>query len=230
PWGMGLLDLPPEIRLQIYDYLPDFSPGRNETVGPNVRLTPALCRAGSRVLREEALPLYAKTSSFIIQTDDNFNRVDAWLQALAAGDALSKVQSLQLSRHWKIKQPSRWQGHVGFYVRVHLHDKTWQCTAGTYPFANDTRGMRLESVELLCSIVRQRLGQLGGLSRSDVEFIVEAMDIVASHPVSTFDSEQSEDGRRRRRDMYTTMERHLMALCSQSSNGRALGKESLHSP
>ncbi|KAK3717861.1 hypothetical protein LTR37_005633, partial [Vermiconidia calcicola] len=217
--GMGLLDLPPEIRLQIYDHLPDFSPGSNETVGQNVRLTPALCRTGSRVLREEALPLYAKTSSFIIQTDDNFNRVGAWLQALAAGEALSKVQSLQLSRHWKIKQPSRWQGHVGFYVRVHLHDKTWQCTAGTYPFANDIRGMRLESVELLCSIVRQRLGQLGGLSRSDVEFIVEAMDIVASHPVSTFDSEQSEDGRRRRRDMYTTMERHLMALCGQSNNG-----------
>ena len=223
---MGLLDLPTELRIQILEHLPDLSYGRHETVGPNVRITPAICRV-SRVLREDALPIYAKTSSFIIQTDDCLNvinnRVQVWLQAL--GDvALSHVENLQLSRHWKIPRPSRWQGHVGFYVRLQLVDGAWQCTTGTYPIVNDMRGMRLESVDLLRHTVVQRLSQLSGspgergLSRADVECIVDAMDVVASHPISTFDTEQSEAGRRRRRGLWAEMEGQLFALGETAPN------------
>ena len=164
--------------------------------------------------------MYAKTSAFIIQTDDQLhvsnNRVQTWLQAMG-DEAIREVQILQLSRHWKLKQPSRWQGHVGFYIRLQRQDKVWQCTAGTYPIANDMRGMRLESVELLRDIVRNTLRrscscQRRGLSRSDVELIVQAMDILASHPISTFDTEQSEAGRKRRREVWSTMTRKLFAL------------------
>ena len=216
---MGLLDLPTELRMQIIEHLEDFWPGGHETIGPNVRLTPTICRV-SRVLREEALPLYAKTSCFIIQTDDDLHvsndRVQLWLQALGE-EALAQVQSLQLSRHWKLKQPSRWQGHVGFYVRLQLVDKVWQCTAGTYPIANDMRGMRLESVDLLRHTVTKRLSRISalggkGICRADVEFIVEAMNVVSSHPISTFDTEQSEAGRRRRREVWANMEQKLVAL------------------
>ena len=219
--AMGLLELPTELRIQILEDLPDFSYGRHETIGPNVRLTPAICRV-CRVLRYEALPLYAKTSSFIMQADGDTgvcnDRVQAWLQAMGA-DALREVQSLQLSRHWKLCQPSRWQGHVGFYVRLQLHDKTWSCNVGTYPIANDDRGMRRESIELLRGVIKHRLrlsclsGE-EGLSRCDVEFIMEAMDIVASHPISTTDTERDEDGRRRRREYKTwlMMKRDLLGL------------------
>lgn len=227
--NMGLLELPAELRVQIFEYLPDLSYGRHETIGPNVRLTPAICRV-SYSLRADTLPLYARTSAFIIQTDDNLhvsnNRVQLWLQALG-DDAVCEVQSLQLSRHWKIKQPSRWQGHVGFYVRIQMVDKIWQCTAGTYPIANDIRGMRLESVELLRDIVIQRLthrtspnGSMGCLTRLDVEFIVQAMDVVASHPISTFDTEQSEAGRKRRRGTWATMKQALDNLYAGADDGQ----------
>lgn len=216
---MGLLELPTELRIHILEYLPELSYGRHETIGPYVRLTPAICRV-SHTLRKEALPLYAKTSLFIIQTDDN-NRVQVWLQALD-DIALTKVENLQLSRHWQDKQPTRWQGHIGFYIRLQLIDGTWNCTAGTYPFANDMRGMRLESIDLLRHIVMQRLrppsawAEMKRLTRSDVGFIIHAMDVVASHPISSFDTEQSEGGRQRRREIWATMERKLLALSTFS--------------
>ena len=146
---MGILQLPPELRLQIFAYL--FRYGRQETVGPNVQLTPALCRA-NRIFRRESLPLYAKTSAFIIQTDDSLHtvndRVNMWLDALG-DEALSYVENLQLSRHWHLQVPTRFQGNIGFYVKLQLVDEAWKCVAGTYPIANDKRGMRSESVELL---------------------------------------------------------------------------------
>ncbi len=206
--------------MHIFSYLKELSYGRHETIGPNIRLTPAICRA-SRVIRAETLPLYAKTSAFIIQTDDSLhssnNRVNAWLNALGT-EGIPQVESLQLSRHWNLTQPSRWQGHVGFYIRLQSINKVWQCTSGTYPIANDMRGMRLESVDLLRHIVTQRLRPADAyvraktLSRLDVEFIVQAMELVALHPISTFDTEQSEGGRQRRREIWTTMEKKLFAL------------------
>lgn len=219
---MSLLSLPPELRIQILSHLPDhaaFSPSRTETVGPNIRLTPPISRV-NRTLRRESLPLFAKHAAFIIQTDDDLQapngRLKIWLDAFG-GEPLSKVQSLQLSRHWKIRQPARWQGHVGFYVRLQLYDRHWQCTVGTYPIANDIRGMRLESVELLGRIVSRRLERISstngkGLKVEDVWFVVSAMEVVASHPISTFDTEQSELGRQRRREGWCTMEAKLWAL------------------
>lgn len=208
---MAFLDLPAELRLHILTYLPDFLPGRTETVGPNVRITPAICRT-SRGLREEALPLYAKSASFSIQTDDNTrspnSRMSSWLDALSP-EALTCVHCLQLSRHWQIEQPSRWQGHVGFYVRLQRFQAAWSFTAGTYPIAKDVRGMRAESVELLRSILERRGVGEKGLVRQDVELVVAAMEIVASHPIPAFDIEQSEDGRRRRRNVWDDMERGL---------------------
>ncbi|KAF2484554.1 hypothetical protein BDY17DRAFT_309761 [Neohortaea acidophila] len=217
---MGLLEIPTELRMHIFEHLADLSYGRDETIGPNVRLTPAICRV-CHTIRKETLPLYAKTSSFSIQTDDNLHvsntRVQAWLQALGP-TALSKVENLHLSKHWKLKQPSRWQGHVGFYVRLQLVRKVWQCTAGTYPIANDMRGMRLESVDLLRHVILRQLRpasaytDLKCLTSSDVEFIINAMEIVASHPIPTFDTEQSEAGRQRRRGLWATMEGKVLAL------------------
>lgn len=212
---MSLQSLPTEIRLEIYSYLRDFSYGRQETICPKVRLTPAICRV-SQQLREEALPLYAKTSSFIIQTDDD-KRIQGWLQALR-GTALSKVENLQLSKNWKIKLPTRGLGHVGFYVRMQMINRIWKCTVGTYPIANDMREMRLESVNLLRRVVVQRLRpsctcqEMKQLTREDVEFVDAAMAVVAYHPMPTFDTPQSEAGREQRRAFFLMLERELLAL------------------
>lgn len=136
---MSLLDLPTELRLEILTYVPDFTLGRPETIGPNIRLTPPICRV-NRILREEALSLYAKTGHFIIHADDNSHnpnkRVQLWLQALG-DEAIGQVQNLQLSKHWKGGLPTRWQGHHGFYARIRLLGREWRCDAGTYPIAND---------------------------------------------------------------------------------------------
>lgn len=224
---MGLLEIPTELRLHIFSYLPDLQYGRHEAIGPNVRLTPSVCRV-NRLFRSETLPLYARTSAFIIHVDDNLEpsaagtRVQVWLQALGA-EGLSEVQSLQLSRHWQVGRPSRWHGHVGFYVRLHVQDSKWKVTAGTYPIANDVRGMRLESVDFLQQVVRQRLAQIEGRERKgldtgDVTFVLETMQIVASHPISSFDTEQSEDGKRRRREIWSDMERKLSAMANGSED------------
>jgi hypothetical protein len=64
--------------------------------------------------------------------------------------------------------------------------------------------MRFESVELLQYIIKQNVLQASrareqiGLLPAQIEAVVSAMGIVASLPISTFDTEQSEDGRRRR--------------------------------
>lgn len=44
-------------------------------------------------------------------------RLTTWMNSLSPGP-LSRVRSLQLSRHWNIPAPMRWQGHSGFYVRI----------------------------------------------------------------------------------------------------------------
>jgi hypothetical protein len=55
-----------------------------------------------------------------------------------------------------------------------------------------------------------------GLSKADVLFVLETMDIVASHPISSFDTEQSEAGRRRRRDIWSDMEEKLSAIAKDA--------------
>ena len=234
---MGLLDLPTELRLHVFSFLPELQYGRHETIGPNVRITPAISRV-NQLFRSETLPLYARTSAFIIHVDDNLdqsdNRVQLWLQALGA-KCLSEVQSLQLSRHWEMQRPTRWHGHVGFYVRLHILEDKWQCTAGTYPIANDIRGMRLESVDFLQQIVTKRLTLIQGrekkgLSGEDVLFVLETTNVVASHPISSFDTEQSEAGRRRRREIWKNMENELTAIAKDIEEGPLTSKSAFHTP
>jgi hypothetical protein len=234
---MSLVELPTELRLHIFSFLPELHYGRHETIGPNVRITPAISRV-NRTFRSETLPVYARTSAFIIHVDDNLdpsdNRVQIWLDALGE-ECLGEVQSLQLSRHWEMPRPSRWHGHVGFYVRLHIHDQKWQCAAGTYPIANDIRGMRLESVDFLQQVVSKRLRQVQArtrkrLSKVDVLFVLETMDIVASHPISSFDTEQSEAGRRRRRDIWSDMETKLSALAKDVEEEGDATKSAFYTP
>jgi hypothetical protein len=209
--------------MQVFEYLPDFAPGRTETIGPNVRPTPAICRV-CQMLREDALPLFARYATFIVQTDGDLdspnNRLRLWLDAFE-GKPLAQVQSLQLSRHWNIKQPARWQGHVGFYIRLQLRDQSWECTCGTYPIVNDIRGMRLECVDLIRQLITHKLGEKSSadersLSRKDLEFYVETMDVVATHPISTYDMEQTDSGRQRRRLVFREIEQRLSTIENQA--------------
>lgn len=232
---MSLLDLPTELRMQIFEYLPDLRYGREETIGPNIRLTPPICRV-CRLLKYETLPLYAKTSSFVIQTDTN-KRLEVWLQAL--GDVgLSNVENLQLSKNWKIKTPVAGQRQIGFYLRLRMIRNIWNVTAGTYPRANDMSGMRLESVDLLRHIMMRRLRPPSAwiekkiLTRRDLDFIVAAMEVVASHPIPSFDTEQSEWARRARRQVWDSMEKGLLALQDQQNEEQSSAKlkATFHTP
>ena len=86
--------------------------------------------------------------------------------------------------------------------------------------------MRSESVDLLRSLVMQRMRKSKGLSRPDVEFIVHAMEIVSSHPVSTFDMQQSGAGIQRQRDIWASMERKLFALEASAKDSEACMSDS----
>ena len=223
PSDISLLTLPTELRLQIYQYLPQLLPGRHDSVGPHLAPTPPICRV-NRLLKSETLPLYAANTHFAIQADEDAypegDRVSLWL--LALGDCVKHVQSFQLSRHWKFALPTRGQGHVGFYLRLQFEGGEWGCRAGTYPIAKDSRGLRAESVELLQSVLREKvvkvlmLRETKQLCTADVKLVATAMDIVATHPVSPFDTEQSEPGRQRRRKAWSEMERKLLALSGAS--------------
>lgn len=213
----SLQALPPELIAHILTHGADFQPNRSLiTIGPNIPLTPPTSRV-SHVLRQESLLLYAKTQSFAIQTDGPTDRVHAWLDALGP-EAVAKVTRLHLSAHWRLARPSRGEGHVGFYVRLLWLDarRTWSVSAGTYPIANDRRGMRVESVELLRRAVEERLSRQGkGLSREGVEFVVRAMDVVAGRPVEGVGMEESEEGRMARRRIWEDMEGELSGLVAK---------------
>lgn len=232
---MGLLDLPTELRMQIFEYLPELSYGREETIGPNVRLTPPICRV-CHLLKYETLPLYAKTTSFIIQTDTQ-TRLQVWLAVL--GDTgLSNVENLQLSKNWKLKIPVAWSGQIGFYLRLRMINGIWNVTAGTYPRANDMSGMRLESVDLLRHVIMRRLRPPTAwtekklLTRGDLEFVVDAMKIVASHPIPTFETDQSEWAGKTRRQFWDRMEGKLLALQNLMDGelGPATEMKTFHTP
>lgn len=89
--------------------------------------------------------------------------------------------------------------------------------------------MRLESVELLAEIIRHHLHvptpraleQEGaeyatGLSQADFHFLVQAMGVVASHPIGAYDIDQAENARQRRLEAWSGMEQQLRALNVQS--------------
>ena len=241
----SLQTLPPELLTHILTFLPTLNPHLPQThiVGPSTLLTPPITRV-CHALRHAALPLYAANHNFSIQTDGTGareggggNRVQAWLDALGEG-GVRKVRSVQLSRHWELPRPERGCGHVGFYVRVQFGGEEgiegagkapperrrggmWRVAAGTYPVANDMRGMRLESVDLLRGVVQRRLRALegGGLGRRDVEFVVRAMEVVARHPISTFDMELSEQSRLARRRVWVEMEAELLRLGKKKEGG-----------
>lgn len=211
--------LPAEVRLHVYDFLPELAIGRHEIVTSDTFLTPAICRV-NKLLRIETLPLYAGNCHFVIQVDGpqmpNGNAISTWLEQLEL-TGLKSVTSVQLSCHWRLPQPTRWQGHVGFYVRLEVREGRWQCTTGTYPIVKDMRGMRSESVELLKYVLDQNVRDVNvredsGLLPADVDAVARAMEIVAKHPMSAFDTEQSEPGRRRRVEIWSEMERDLLTL------------------
>jgi hypothetical protein len=132
---MSFLSLPTELRLRIYDLLPELKKDRIETVTAySSCLTPAVCRT-STLLRRETLPIFAANSLFSFPIDDApglwARRVECWTQALGPA-AISRVRSLQFSQHWKITQPMRWMRHVGFYLRVERPNMMNPiCRAGT---------------------------------------------------------------------------------------------------
>ncbi|KAF2171076.1 hypothetical protein M409DRAFT_19048 [Zasmidium cellare ATCC 36951] len=262
---MSLLSIPTELRLHIYTYLPDLQPTNTHELRPNTKLTPSITRV-CQTLRHESLPIYASNTTFNLPLDANSTTtgLQTWLSALGPR-SIPKIRSLTISRHWSIPQPLRWQGHVGFYVRIErrkprkftskssvnstssfrpewnahfvrpLAEGIWEVTTGTYPVARDIRGMRLESVELLAEVIRQHLhvptplAQMReqssgneynvGLTESDVNFLVQAMDAVARHPISTYDIDQAESARRRRLETWTDMEQQLRALNVQGMVG-----------
>lgn len=217
---MALSTLPPELRLRIYDYLPDIADRRSVAISDVASLLPPVCQT-SRQIHQETAPIYAENTHFTIDTSgdskEGASLLFRWLAALGPS-GVRKIRSLQLSRHWDASQPTRWQGHVGFYVRLEKGPNEWRCTTGTYPVARDMRGMRLESVELLQYVVRQNvlsrasLREDQALNTSDIELIVSAMMIVANHPLSAFDTEQSEVGKKKRRETWGDMEEKLLEL------------------
>lgn len=156
---MALSTLPSELRLRIYDYLPDIADGRSVAVTDASRLVPPICRT-SRQIHQETIPIYAENTHFAIDTSEDSQEgaslLSSWLAALRPS-GVRCIRSLQLSRHWNALQPTRWQGHVGFYVKLEKGPGEWRCSTGTYPVARDTRGMRLESIELLRHVVRQKV-------------------------------------------------------------------------
>ncbi|CAK1366198.1 hypothetical protein CB0940_09377 [Cercospora beticola] len=117
---MSLLTLPAELRLRIYDYLPDLQPNRIETLTAYSNLTLAISRVNT-LLRYETLIIFTSNSNFTIAMDDGpqfwLKRLTTWMNSLSP-IPLSRVRSLQLSRHWNIPAPMRWQGHSGFYIRM----------------------------------------------------------------------------------------------------------------
>lgn len=95
--------------------------------------------------------------------------------------------------------------------------------------------MRLESVDFLQQVVLRRLKQVqerekSGLKGEDVLFVLETMDIVASHPISSFDTEQSEAGRRRRRDIWNDMETKLSAMARDTQEAALTPSPLFHTP
>ncbi|KAI5365483.1 hypothetical protein Slin14017_G053730 [Septoria linicola] len=260
---MSLLTIPVELRLRIYDYLPDLQVNNVlQALTPYSKLTPPVCRVNN-VLRHETLSVFAANSNFMAFMDDEAllwsKRLSCWMTGLGS-EALSRVRTLQLGRHWKIPTPMRFQGNVGFYVKVERpkrismrsaakaisisssmesfpaawsdrfvsgvqDDGDWVVTAGTYPYSKDLRGMRLESVELLAIHIRTYLiasrGQAAddgeiGLKRDDVEFIIQAMDIIASHPISTYQLTTTGSSTEQQQQTWSAMSRKLSALSRET--------------
>lgn len=102
--------------------MPDFQANRTEHITATSQLTPSICRVNT-LLRRETLCIYAAHANFIISMDEGAsfwpNRVASWLNALGP-ELLTRIRSIQLSRHWAIPSPLRYQGHVGFYIKVDL--------------------------------------------------------------------------------------------------------------
>ncbi|KAK0940587.1 hypothetical protein LTR29_007909 [Friedmanniomyces endolithicus] len=201
---MPLDTLPVELRLHIYECLPELRVNRHETVAPHTPLTPGICRA-STWLRRETLPIYARNAHFGIQADNNAypkgNRVQIWLNTL--NDSVKHVQSFQLSRYWVTSgPPTRGQGHVGFYIFFERRSEDrWKTVL-------------VEGLELR--------GEKPQLRREDVERVAAAMDLIASRPfTSNAFADQSEEGRDAWSKALEDLESDLYALWPKSSGARA---------
>ncbi|KAK0264791.1 hypothetical protein B0A54_07670 [Friedmanniomyces endolithicus] len=230
---MPLDTLPVELRLHVYEYLPELRINRHESVAPHTPLTPGICRA-STWLRRETLPIYARNAHFGIQADDNAypkgNRVQIWLSTL--NDSIKHVQSFQLSRHWATNgPPTRGQGHVGFYIFFECRSEDrWKVSGGTYPLIHDGRAGRGETLLRLLRVLKQTVlirgvelrGEKPQLRREDVEGIAAAMDLVARRPFPADPlADQRAEGREARRKALEDLESALYALWPEWSGSRA---------
>lgn len=97
--------------------------------------------------------MYATDAVFVVCID-NFpiiwkRRMDCWIAAFQS--AIPRIGSLQISRHWKLLQPQRWQGHVGFYIRIdhscsdantRIDDDPVSCSGKDSPLV-DSRGLKV---------------------------------------------------------------------------------------
>ncbi|EGP85084.1 uncharacterized protein MYCGRDRAFT_95302 [Zymoseptoria tritici IPO323] len=253
---MSLLGLPAELRLRIYDFLPELQQDRIETVTPySSHQTPSICRV-SQIFHRETLPIYTANSLFSFPIDDApetwARQVESWILALGPS-AISRVRSIQFSQHWNITQPMRWMRHVGFYLRIErskssdISSRTgldqsagfndawadhfvkpsrvsdWQVTSGTYPMARDARARRLQSVELLAQTTEAYFRTRGaqehstGLSPGDVWFLMQAVNIVASHAIPYYDFNESGNDRGREPcETWYNMKSELELLVAQT--------------
>ncbi|KAI7408367.1 hypothetical protein KC328_g55 [Hortaea werneckii] len=172
---MALSTLPSELRLRIYDYLPDIADGRSVAVTDASRLVPPICRT-SRQIHQETIPIYAENTHFAIDTSEDSQEgaslLSSWLAALRPSGVRWPCGILR-----EIGKRSR---------RVAMLD--WHLSRG--------KGHAWDAA----------------LIASDIELIVSAMMVVASHPISAFDTEQSEAGKKRRREIWADMEENLFGL------------------
>jgi hypothetical protein len=235
---MGLLSLPAELRLRIYDFLPDLQgTGNTITIVSGRVLTPHISRT-NKLLRQETLSLYARNARFAIYLTASSgpdrllsSAMTSWLNDLA-GAGLARMSELFLSRNWEMSKPTRGQGHSGFYLKLDAGKdgpatsaSSWKSTIGTWPIANNMKGMRLKSAEFLQQMVISRLEGIDhdegnatiglGFAPNDLKFVIGAMDIVARHPFSAYDGDLGGDSEQRKRSEFERMERELMLLADQ---------------
>lgn len=168
--------------------MPDFQANRTEHITATSQLTPSICRVNT-LLRRETMCIYAAHANFIISMDEGAsfwpNRVASWLNALGP-ELLTRIRSIQLSRHWAIPSPLRYQGHVGFYIKVDLtktcppfSELAWEnsvdvahhfrnlgepelhecVTGGTYPRARDSRHFRYHSLLQIKRIIANHFAE-----------------------------------------------------------------------
>ncbi|KXT15746.1 hypothetical protein AC579_1517 [Pseudocercospora musae] len=225
---------------RIYEYLPDLQLNNLRNFSGHTSLTPPISRTSHLLRQETIPIYARNSQFIFNIDDASTlwcRGTKIWAYLLLNHDSLTRVRSIYLSQHWEIPHPMRWQGHVGFYLLLERRKTStssmtaepfpkawssrfvlaqtsglWTVTTGTYPVSKDVRGMRLESVELLASTIRKHFDESDaeGLGPDDMKFLMQAMDIVATHPVLDL-------GLQRRQDIWLNLEEKLNKLIGRTT-------------